>query len=102
MVRKYTRRQSAVLAAHEQPFQGPSVIDASIISAVRGEYGNYHLTEKAHGSRLWISPLMPLYWLYNAPLVIAQHAALAAVRESISFSAWRSPPTFTQARLPIR
>ena len=71
--------------AHQQRYQDPSVINASIISAVRGEYGDYHLTEKTHGSRLWISPLMPLYWFYDFAAVVAQHAVLPAIKGSITF-----------------
>ena len=59
---EYQRYEEAVLAVHEQPYQTPSVINASIISSVRGEFGDYHLTSKTHGSTLHISPLMPLYW----------------------------------------
>lgn len=99
---EYAPYEDAVLAAHGQPFQDPSVINASIISAVRGEYGNYHLTEKTHGSRLWISPLMPLYWFYDAPIVMAQHAALAAVRESVSFQEAIRAALAARQRLSIR
>ena len=42
------------------------VINASVVSAVQGHYGDYHATERTHGSRLWISPLMPLYWFFDA------------------------------------
>ncbi|MCP4544498.1 MAG: DUF1152 domain-containing protein [Chloroflexi bacterium] len=68
----YQRYEDAVLYVQGQPFQDPSVINSSIISAVRGHYGDYHLTEKTHGSKLWISPLMPIYWFFNVPIV-AQH-----------------------------
>ncbi|HET9221957.1 MAG TPA: DUF1152 domain-containing protein, partial [Roseiflexaceae bacterium] len=82
---EYRAYEDAVMAVHQQPFQDPSVINASIVSAVRGEYGNYHLTEKTHGSRLWISPLMTLYWFFDFPVVVAQHAILPAVKKTISF-----------------
>jgi hypothetical protein len=82
---EYRAYEAAVMAVHQQPFQDPSVINASIISAVRGEYGNYHLTEKTHGSRLWISPLMTLYWFFDFTVVAAQHAVLPALKDTISF-----------------
>jgi hypothetical protein len=82
---EYQAYEDAVMAVHQQPYQDPSVINASIVSAVRGEYGNYHLTEKTHGSRLWISPLMTLYWFFDFPLVAAQHTILPALMETISF-----------------
>lgn len=61
------------------------MINASIVSAVRGEYGNYHLTEKTRGSRLWISPLMTLFWFYDFPAVVANHALLPEVEDTWSF-----------------
>ncbi|MCU0493969.1 MAG: DUF1152 domain-containing protein [Chloroflexaceae bacterium] len=82
---EYQAYEDAVLMAHGQPFQDPSVINASVISAVRGAYGDYHLTEKTHGSRLWISPLMSLYWFYDFPTVAAQHLVLPAIKETTSF-----------------
>jgi len=52
----------AVTYVQNNEFQDSSVINSSIISAVRGNYGDYHLTEKTKRSQLWISPLMPMYW----------------------------------------
>jgi hypothetical protein len=83
---EYRAYEDAVMTVHRQRYQDPSVINASIISAVRGEYGDYHLVEKTRGSRLWISPLMSLYWFYDFPVVVAQHAILPALGESVTFS----------------
>lgn len=82
---EYRAYEDAVMTVHQQPFQDPSVINASIISAVRGEYGDYHLTEKTRGSDLWISPFMPLYWFFDFPVVVAQHAIVPAVMDTVSF-----------------
>ena len=71
----YQQYEEAVLYAQSQPFQDPSVINSSLISAVRGHYGDYHLTQKTEGSRLWISPLMPIYWFFDLP-IIADHKYL--------------------------
>ncbi|MBX3085192.1 MAG: DUF1152 domain-containing protein [Anaerolineae bacterium] len=57
--------EQAVEYTFAQPSQEPSVINASVLSAVRGEYGNYHLTWKTQGSKLWISPLMSIYWFFD-------------------------------------
>lgn len=82
---EYQLYEDAVMFAHQQPFQDPSVMNASIVSAVRGEYGDYHLTEKTRGSRLWISPLMPLYWFFDFPTVAAQNPVLPVVRNTVIF-----------------
>jgi len=82
---EYRAYEDAVMFVHQQSVQDTSVINASIISAVRGEYGNYHLTPKTHGSRLWISPLMSLYWFFDFPVVATRHAVLPAVMDSVTF-----------------
>lgn len=65
----YQDFENAVLHVQGKPFHDPSVINSSIISAVRGNYGDYHLTEKTKGSNLWISPLMPLYWFFDFDVI---------------------------------
>lgn len=39
-----------------------SIVNASMISAVEGFYGDHHRSRRTAGSRLWINPLMSLYW----------------------------------------
>jgi hypothetical protein len=81
----YQAYEEAVTAVHGQPFQDPSVINASILSAVRGHYGDYHLTQKTKGSRLWISPLMPVYWFFDFAAVVQRNRFLAEIVETDSF-----------------
>ncbi len=40
----------------------PSIVSTSIISAINGEYGDYHATSRTQGSTLWINSLMNMYW----------------------------------------
>ena len=75
----YGAYEEAVLYVHEKRFQDPSVINASVISAVQGHYGNFHLTEKTRGSRLWISPLMPIYWFFDFQGVADRNLFLSEV-----------------------
>lgn len=67
----YQAYESAVAFVHGQKFQQPSVINSSIVSAVRGQFGNYHATERTKNSRLHISPLMALYWFFETQSVVA-------------------------------
>jgi hypothetical protein len=83
----YQAYEDAVLYVHEQPYQDASVINSSVISAVRGHYGNHHMTEKTKGSKLWISPLMPLFWFFELPVV---------ARRNLLFSDLRWTDTFTE------
>jgi len=82
---EYQAYQAAVLHAQAMPFQDPSVINSSIISATRGEFGDYHLTAKTAGSRLKISPLMPIYWFFEARSVMEQNQLLKELMLSYSF-----------------
>lgn len=68
----YQAYEEAVLFVQGQDFQEASVINSSLVSAVRGHYGDYHLIDRTSSSRLWISPLMPIYWFFDLPTV-AQH-----------------------------
>jgi hypothetical protein len=71
----YKIYEQTVLFAQAQDSQDSSVINSSVISAVQGRYGNAHLTTKTRGSKLWISPLMPLYWFFDVR-VLARRSLL--------------------------
>jgi hypothetical protein len=62
-------------ANRRQP-QHQSIVCNSIASALRGEFGNYHATNRTGGSELFISPLMSQYWTFEAHRV-AHHMAYA-------------------------
>lgn len=81
----YQAYEEAVLCVQGNKFQDPSVINSSIISAVQGQYGNYHLTEKTKGSHLWISPLMPIYWFFDLSMVAQHNLYLSQLRNTGTF-----------------
>jgi hypothetical protein len=74
--------EEAMLYAHQQAGQQPSVINASIISAARGQFGDYHMTERTRGSELWISPLMSLYWYFDLPTVAARNHFVEPLKQT--------------------
>ncbi len=80
------RYEEAVSYVFEKPGQEPSVINASVVSAQRGEFGDYHLTGKTRGSRLWISPLMPIYWFFNLKPVARRNLLLPDLRYTDTMS----------------
>jgi hypothetical protein len=43
----------------------PSIVSSSIIDGIYGEYGNFHRTNRTEGSKLFINPLMGLYWGFH-------------------------------------
>ena len=60
----------AVAFANKQMKGLESIVSNSIISAVQGEYGDYHKTMRTYGSRLWINPLMAIYWSFDLRALI--------------------------------
>lgn len=42
-----------------------SIVLTSILNATRGEFGDYHATQRTRGSELYINPLMSLYWNFK-------------------------------------
>jgi hypothetical protein len=53
-----------------------SIVSNSIASALRGEFGDYHATNRTSGSELFINPLMAQYWTFEAPQIV-RHMAYA-------------------------
>jgi hypothetical protein len=51
-------------ANQRQPLH-PSIVCNSIASALRGEFGNYHATNRTSGNDLFINPLMSQYWAFR-------------------------------------
>lgn len=43
----------------------PSIVNASILSSIEGQYGDYHRTHKTVGSKMWINPLMAILWAFR-------------------------------------
>jgi hypothetical protein len=46
-----------------------SIVCNSIAGALRGEFGDYHATDRTGSAELFINPLMTLYWFYDIPAV---------------------------------
>lgn len=82
----YRYYEDAVLYVQNQPLQEASVINSSVISAVRGQYGDFHLTDKTKGSKLWISPLMSIYWFFDLEFVVKRHLFLSQLLETEKFN----------------
>ncbi len=49
--------------------QQTSIVTSSIISAIEGNYGDHHSTPRTRNSKLWINPLMPVYWCFKLSAV---------------------------------
>jgi len=62
--------EAAARYVWEQPDHPKSHISTRIIPAVHGEFGDFHMYDEYRHSPLFISPLMSLYWFYDANGVI--------------------------------
>jgi hypothetical protein len=82
----YQNYEDALMYVQSQFNQEASVINSSVISAVEGNYGNYHLTEKTKGSTLWISPLMPIYWFFDLQAVVKENMILSQIITTNTFA----------------
>ena len=81
----YQTYDEAVMFVQGNEFQDSSVINSSIVSAVRGNYGDYHLTQKTKRSHLWISPLMSIYWFFDFDSVVKQNQLLPEIEGTMLF-----------------
>lgn len=78
-VRRY---REAVDYAFGGPSRQPSVVNASIVSALDGHFGDYHATSRTHGSELFINPLMSLCWSFRLDAVARRNLYLAQIEET--------------------
>jgi hypothetical protein len=71
-------------ANRRQPLH-QSIVCNSIASALRGEFGDYHATQRTNGSELFINPLMAQYWTFDARSVVENmsYAKQLATTDSI-------------------
>lgn len=81
----YQTYEEAVLHVQAVENQPSSIINSSVISAVRGEFGDYHLTTKSYGSTLQITPLMSQYWFFDLPAVAERNLFIGDLGWTDSF-----------------
>jgi hypothetical protein len=62
-----------------------SIVCNSIASALRGEFGDWHATDRTSGTELFINPLMSQYWTFEVHRVVGNmaYAAELAATERI-------------------
>lgn len=77
--------KSAVDYVHACMEEHPSIVNSSILSAVAGEFGDFHTSERTEGSELFINPLMAAYWTFELGAVAKRHLFLDDLRETESF-----------------
>jgi hypothetical protein len=96
----FQQYEAACRYVWEKPSHHKSHISTRIIPAVRGEFGNFHLYPEDNHTRVFISPLMSLYWFFDLPLVAHHNLIIPLIRETqtqedalrIVLSYWRHKP----------
>jgi hypothetical protein len=68
----------------ELPHHAKSHISTRIIPAVNGEFGDYHMYDESRHNTIFVSPLMSLYWFFNANAVIRRSLIIDAIRHTNS------------------
>lgn len=81
-VKKYRQATEAVF---EQMANHMSIVSSSILSALAGHYGDYHATPRTKNSKLWINPLMSLYWCFQLTPVARRVTYLDEMKETVSY-----------------
>jgi hypothetical protein len=59
--------------------QQPSIVNTSILAAIVGQFGDVHSTTRTEGSKLFINPLMSLYWAFRLENVARRNLYLNQV-----------------------
>ena len=60
----------------------PSIVCNSIASAVRGQFGDHHVTHRTAGSELFINPLMAQYWCFRLRHVVKRMQFAVAIKDT--------------------
>jgi len=63
----------------------PSIVCSSISSAIAGRFGDHHTTKRTQGSRLFVNPLMTLYWAFQLQEVVRRNLYLHKLRDLKSY-----------------
>ena len=77
-------REACEFATARMPRQ-PSIVNASIISAVNGRFGNHHATQRTDGSELFINPLMSMFWAFQLEGVARRNLYLKDLGQTATY-----------------
>jgi len=63
-----------------------SIVSSSILSALQGHYGDHQATARTQYSKLWINPLMPVYWCFKLPQIAERILYREALKNTETFN----------------
>lgn len=76
----------AVDFANERTPGRQSIVANSIASSIEGQFGDEHRIERTESSRLWINPLMPIYWAFGLRPVVERNLYIDTLYETESMA----------------
>ncbi len=88
--------------ANQRQPQHQSIVCNSIASALRGEFGNFHATNRTGGSELFINPLMAQYWTFDARHVVCKMSYATELAQTESIEDARRAIEFQREGLDLR
>jgi hypothetical protein len=82
----YKRYEEACLYVFDQPGHSKSRIQSHIMSAVEGQFGNFHrYADGSHYVSVFVSALMSLYWFFDADAVSERSLIAPLIRDDEDF-----------------
>ncbi|MCP4360470.1 MAG: DUF1152 domain-containing protein [Chloroflexi bacterium] len=79
------RYREACAYVFEQMPDNVSIVSSSILSSLSGLYGDHHATPRTRNSRLWINPLMSVYWCFQVTAVADRLLYLNLLKETETY-----------------
>lgn len=76
----------AVDFANERTPGRQSIVANSIAASIEGQFGDHHRIERTRSSRLWINPLMPIYWAFTLRAVVERNLYIDTLYETESMA----------------
>ncbi|MCX4749474.1 DUF1152 domain-containing protein [Kitasatospora sp. NBC_01287] len=73
----------AVAHAQAATADHPSIVNGSIAAALRGGFGDVHFTTRTRGSKLFINPLMAVYFAVTVAGLAGQHRYLDRLERTV-------------------
>jgi len=77
-------RQASEFVRRAMPQQA-SIVTASILSALNGQFGDYHETRRTAGTPLFINALMSFYWCFQLDAVVARNLYLDTIVGTVTY-----------------
>ncbi len=78
-----------------------SIVSASILSAISGNFGDIHTLERTKNGKLWINPLMAIYWCFNLTHVANRILYLDAIKHTTEYMEVRAYIQDFRRSLPV-